>query len=396
MKRAAMMALALSTTVLVPVAAKADPIADVGAYSRVATIQMPGNPLTSFDISWVDQRTQRYYLADRSNKSIDIFDAAQATYLGRVTGFVGINTALGAAANDTAGPNGVVPVGKHEVWAGDGDSTVKVINLDSMTITDVINTGGKNRADEMAVDEKDHVFIVVNDAEEITSDPNSGPFLTLISTEPGHKILGKIVLHDATNGTEQPVYDSQLGLFFVAVPQLGTDVENGEILKVNPRTAATAGAFVVTGCQPHGLVQGPRQTLFLGCNETTPSLTQKVMDARTGAILASIPGVGGTDESWYDPMAGRYFSGASSQPGGAVLGIMDARNNTLLQTIPTTTSAHSVAADSLNGRVFVPFTPVASDAACPNGCISVFAPAYKYNMALADLRDFLSQLDLLH
>jgi hypothetical protein len=36
-----------------------------------ATIQVPGNPLKSFDISWVDPASHRYYLADRSNSWID-------------------------------------------------------------------------------------------------------------------------------------------------------------------------------------------------------------------------------------------------------------------------------------------------------------------------------------
>ena len=32
--------------------------------------------LYSFDISWVDQKSETYYLADRSNKAVDILDAA--------------------------------------------------------------------------------------------------------------------------------------------------------------------------------------------------------------------------------------------------------------------------------------------------------------------------------
>src|SRR5215471_9575685 len=33
---------------------------------------IPGNPITSFDISWVDQTLNTYWLADRNNKSIDV------------------------------------------------------------------------------------------------------------------------------------------------------------------------------------------------------------------------------------------------------------------------------------------------------------------------------------
>src|SRR5262245_54612281 len=41
---------------------------------RTVTITGPksGNPLVSFDISWFDSGLNRYYLADRSNKAVDV------------------------------------------------------------------------------------------------------------------------------------------------------------------------------------------------------------------------------------------------------------------------------------------------------------------------------------
>ena len=35
-----------------------------------------------FDISWVDNSTQKYYLTDRTNNAIDLVDAATDTFLG--------------------------------------------------------------------------------------------------------------------------------------------------------------------------------------------------------------------------------------------------------------------------------------------------------------------------
>ena len=40
----------------------------------VTAIKIPGNPLTSFDISWTNPDRAEYYLADRSNSGIDIID----------------------------------------------------------------------------------------------------------------------------------------------------------------------------------------------------------------------------------------------------------------------------------------------------------------------------------
>jgi hypothetical protein len=56
---------------------------------KIAEIAIPGEKLTAFDIGFVDQQAQRYYLADRSNKAVDIFDARTSTYIGRAPEFVG-------------------------------------------------------------------------------------------------------------------------------------------------------------------------------------------------------------------------------------------------------------------------------------------------------------------
>src|SRR5215470_13144978 len=55
----------------------------------VGIIPVPGNPLVTSDIIWVDQATRRLYVADRSNFGIDIFDAVKNSFVARITGFAG-------------------------------------------------------------------------------------------------------------------------------------------------------------------------------------------------------------------------------------------------------------------------------------------------------------------
>src|SRR6266478_7601415 len=95
---------------------------------QIGTIANPAGPIDEFDIGFVDQKSQRYYLADRSNKSVDIFDAKTDKFIGSVGGFVGVVLKDGKPDNDVSGPDGVV-VFAGQAWAGDGDSTVKVIDL---------------------------------------------------------------------------------------------------------------------------------------------------------------------------------------------------------------------------------------------------------------------------
>ncbi len=93
-------------------------------FRRIATIQIPGDPLVSFDISWVNRRGSLYLLTDRSNASVDFFDARRNTYEGSIGGFVGVDP----RGTPYSGPNGVLTIeSQREVWASDGDSTVKVV-----------------------------------------------------------------------------------------------------------------------------------------------------------------------------------------------------------------------------------------------------------------------------
>src|SRR5947207_5856301 len=95
----------LAGTIAVMAAATAGGVHDVsGKLKQIGTIANPAGPIDEFDIGFVDQRSQRYYLADRSNKSVDIFDAKTDKFIGSVGGFVGVAMKNGKPNNDVSGP----------------------------------------------------------------------------------------------------------------------------------------------------------------------------------------------------------------------------------------------------------------------------------------------------
>src|ERR1700704_653550 len=143
----------------------------------IGTIPVPGMPLTSFDIAYVDQASERLFFANRSNGTVDVFSTKTDKLIGQVGGFVGpVLGPTGTVNNNKSGPAGVLAFG-DEAWGGDGDSTVKVIDLKTMKVVDTIATGGTTRLDEMAFDPVDQIFIGVNNAE-------TPPYATLISAKP--------------------------------------------------------------------------------------------------------------------------------------------------------------------------------------------------------------------
>jgi hypothetical protein len=243
---------------------------------------VPGTGLGTFDISFVDPKTELYVLADRTNAAVDFFDASDDTFIGRVGGFAGVVCTNATTANNAlSGPDGVVIAG-GQVWAGDGDSTVKVIDIATFKITATIavtdpnNPSVKMRVDEMAWDSADHILAAANNA-------NTPPFVTLINTDT-HEILGQIVFDgkgstpDATKtGIEQPQWSSQTGLFYVSVPQIDpNDATLGGVSVIDPHSMTVIATYPVTNCSPAGLALGPNHQAIIGCGGSfgTPPTTQ--------------------------------------------------------------------------------------------------------------------------
>jgi DNA-binding beta-propeller fold protein YncE len=331
------------------------------SVKRTTTFDVPGGKFSSFDIGYVAGGV--YYLADRSNKAVDMFDVKTHKLKARVAGFAGPTK-----SNDTAGPNGVLTVPQlGELWAGDGDSTVKVIDLKTNKIKATIPTGGKARADEMAVDDDGTMVIVPNDAD----DP---PFVSIISTKPDHKILAKIEMPNASNGLEQPVWFAKTKMFYLSVPELDKDKAKGAIAVIDPTAGKVVNMYNVDKCQPAGLVEGPNDTLLVGCSQDAVEAGFKpitlLIEAATGKIVKTFEEVGGSDQIAYDPKAQRYYLAARGMTGGPVLGVINAASNTWIANLPTAKNAHSVAVDSASDQVFVPLTP---NPTCKNGCVAVYS-----------------------
>jgi hypothetical protein len=410
-------ALAISGTALAH-----DDDRDGGAVKLLTTIPVPAGPgdacpskapanplfnlftgMCVFDISWIDQDTQRYYLADRSNSAVDVVDAKTSTFLKQIKGgFAGakLNGPGTAVNNDISGPNGVLTFGRW-LFVTDAPSRVVSIDLTTDSIVSTVSTSSTspNRADELAYDPEDSVILAVNNAD----DP---PFATLITvnTSNGHLTAGpKVVFNaangvDATNGAEQPVWDSRTGKFYISIPQVGPNAANGAVARINPHTGAIEAVFPVSFCQPAGLTVGPRGDLLIGCSvvfdsagvacsTTAADLTtcsaghfaapkQVIMDARNGSIDRDVFGVGASDEVWYNSGDGRYYTASRNNPEGPVLGVIDAKSQKLLQVVPTVPlqygSAHSVAANRHNNHVLVPLSANNVVPNCLTGCIGVY------------------------
>jgi hypothetical protein len=398
----------------------------------LTAVQIPGKPLRSFDISWVDPDRAEYYLGDRSNAGIDVIDTRTLTFKRTIPGFVGaLLNSSSAVNNNISGPDGVTSHGKW-LYAGDGDSTLKVIDLDApnaSAIQQTISTGGTTRVDEMALTADGELLLAANNAE----DP---PYATLFRANGDNPVSNVVILTRVTIdpaivpagaglSMEQPAWDPKTKRFYVSVPviannpagcnfgQLPGDITcDGGLLVVDPATltgssavfgafnpATNTGVVPLHACGPNGAAVGVHDNLLLGCTPANnPSdVTTLVINAKT-KNFANIANITGSDEVWFNKGDRRYYTAsnrnctvagtpcpkASQQT--AVLGVIDS-TSVLIETVRQSSNSHSVAADSKRNLIFVPqAAPVAVVGAggdttavgvgicgSSNGCVAVYS-----------------------
>jgi hypothetical protein len=219
------------------------------AQTQCATaITIPGNALRSFDISWVDSNGAFYFLADRSNAGIDVIDTNLVQFDRTITGgapngqcptckFQGVKCSVGGTVvpcttstpvnNNISGPDGVV---SHGVWvyAGDGDSTLKVIDLTmpgSNAIVESVSTGGSTRVDEMALDTTGTLLLAANNAEDppfatlmTANGDNLPPVMSNVNIIIQVKVDPAIIPSGAGLSLEQPTWEPATQRFYTSIP----------------------------------------------------------------------------------------------------------------------------------------------------------------------------------
>jgi hypothetical protein len=410
----------------------------VHLLSSVPILVSDGNTtggMYSYDISYVDQATGVYFLADRSNNAVQSVTAESIVTQIRPTGahppFAGFTPCAiqPAGANDCAGPNGVVAMFPF-LFVTDAPSRVLSFDLrfnPPQTVGDCTTKAGEpTRADELAYDPADGLILAINNA-------STPPFGTLVKVDKttGALTCGtNIILDaahgvDATNGAEQPVWDPGTKKFYLSIPRIGANPTVGGVIRISTMGTIET-TFSITFCSPAGLALGPNEDLLVGCNtiwDTTGALwtgnadrrtntaapQYVILDAKTGTITANVLGAGVGDEVWFNAGDNHYYAAASGSnlapnalfparppvgtatdapvnisQGAATLDVIDALSETLDQRVPTFNvpadpagshpagTAHSVAADAGTNHVFV---PIAANNAVPNcltGCITIY------------------------
>src|ERR1700730_3696687 len=306
---------ALTTTIAIPTSAFNTPTSPGGGLCR------------TFDISFFDPVTQLDYVADRSNASVDIFSAANNTFVERLGGTLSGPTFTGQqASNAASGPDGVQVVnmpGQHQVFVGDGPSILWTFNINpptnnpTFTQSPTLGTGGTLRVDEMSYSPTANTLLVANHAD-------TPAFGTLINAKTGVPVTvpgggTKIIIPQggATGGLEASDFNPVTKTFFLAVPQLAAiPGAAGGVAEINPVTGAVIlvinlqqvlnGQPTCGNCSPTGLAAAANGQMLIGAGNTGAGSGAIILDS-SGKVIATFPGIQGVDQVWWDPTTNRWF-----------------------------------------------------------------------------------------
>jgi len=356
-----------------------------GQPKQLAEIPVPNSPSKFvFDIGYADQ-AGHYFIADRTNKSVDMFDSKTYSSIAIITGgFAGQDP---GGNNDKSGPDGVVGIpGTSTLYVGDV-SSVKIVDSSAKAVTKNIqitppgsNTPSGFRADEGCYDPDDKLMMFAHPGD-------SPPFISWISTDT-QAVVTQLAL-PGSSGLEQCAYDPGTKSFLInndgttANPDGELDVITAS--SVTAKAPAVKTAYALPKCSPAGLVLGPGTDVLVGCAPASGNpLTSLILNRTNGASVATV-NLAGADQVAYDSSSNRYFMAlrfwvdTGTSIGGSapatsynpILGVVDAGSHTIVAKLPAGSNDHSVAVDASNHRVFVPHT--VGIAAFPSPGITVYS-----------------------
>ena len=333
-----------------------------GPVNLVGAIPVPA-PIASTDLIWADEPSGRVFLADRTNKSVDVFDGVNEVFVTSIPGF------LGTPGVNGQGPNGVLVTPDNFLWVGDGNSTLRVVdlNISPFRITQSISVGGPNdgRADELGYDPIERVILVGNDA----SNP---PHATFVSAD-SYQVLGQIQFPGAT-GLEQPVWNPQLHRFLLNVP-----ASPAYVAVIDPRRMRITKKLTYPRCagSVNGLALGANQRMLaVGCTAAN------ILNAIDGRLINLITQVAGGDQVWYNSGDDRFYVTSTDPSGQTVLGVINGSGQ-WIQNVPAN-GVRNVTALASTNQIFAAVRAVAAGTRdttiCPQfgvtpgtGCIAVFS-----------------------
>jgi hypothetical protein len=296
---------------------------------QLATITIPGTPASNwcYDAGTVDNGT--YYLADDDNKAIDVIHDGNHPSIALP---IGKGTFTGPAGcrsynYDAQGPNGLI-VAQGQIFAANGDSSVRVYSSITDSFVTRIPMKGHLRADEMTYDQRDNLVVVANGAERDFS-KQSAPFLSFISTKAGKKLdqVVKTLRFPHAAGLEQPLWNPYDGKLYLSV--IASDQNKGGEVDVIDPLSLKITPIATPDCGDAGLAVATDTIIAVGCSNGNQIVLNVQTHHITRITVTAVDIIAATDHYL-------YYASYGSETQAPQLAVVDLQGH-LVQTIPIAT-----------------------------------------------------------
>ena len=299
---------------ILPATAAQSPAPQVAPAYRVTKSVSLGAP-DRWDYIVFDSSSHRVYVSHGDR--VTVVDGHDGTILGNVTGIPGGTHGIGIS----------IATGKG--YTDDGQAGVAV-SFDLKTFKTIKQIKAEDDADGIAFDPiSGHVFVV--------------------DSEPGH-----LTVIDPKTDSAIATIDAGGKLEYAISGNNGKLYANGEakkeIVRVDTATKKVDAHWPIPGCtSPHGLAIDPdAHRLFASCLNAV--LT--VIDADSGAVVATLPIGQGTDGVMFDPKRKLIFS-SNDEGTVSVIQEKDSQTFVSLGSIKTAVTGRNMGIDPDTGRLFV-------------------------------------------
>ncbi|MDR3505370.1 MAG: YncE family protein [Acidocella sp.] len=304
----------------------APPASAAPLYHLVKTIPLPG--AVKWDYLRVDDANHRLFVSHGTE--VTVLD----TRSGKIIGKLDVTTGSHGIAID--------PV-SGTIYADSGDNA-QVIAFNPKSFAPIATAKVVEDADGMQYDPASKkIFVVGGDGNGITAinpvDNKAAPTVALGGSPEFFTPDGKGALYIAIN-------------------------DKNEIARLDTATSTITARWPTTGCtEPTGVaIDEAKRLVFTSCH----SGVMDVLNADTGAVVATLPIGKGTDAAAYDATRHRAFSSNSE---GSLTVIDDSAAPKLLGTVPTKPGARTLAVDPASGDIYTVTAKVTgvTPASGPNG-----------------------------
>lgn len=282
------------------------------AYTITKTV--PLGPPDRWDYLTFDAPSGRLYISHGDR--VTVVDAKSGAILGAVEGLPG-------------GTHGIVVVPGGLGYTDDGGAGIAA-SFDPSTFRIVHRIKAEPDADGMFYDASSgHVFVIEGDSQKLTAiDPKTDAVAATVDAgEP---------LEFGVSGDNGKAYVD--------------GVEKGDIVRIDTETDKADAHWPMPGCEhPHGLaIDRNTHRLFSTC----ANKLMEVINADTGAIVASLPIGSGTDAAGFDTTRGLAFS---SNRDGTLSIVAEKTPDSFQALTPVTTEfgARTMAVDPASGRIYL-------------------------------------------